>query len=499
MQETLKRLAFLCGLLLSLQSSSFSQVTFSVSLDPGLRTEPYTGRIYVALSDQTEREPRLGMSSWFNPPPLYSLDVVDLQPGQALKLDAKALFHPTPLNELAPGTWFAQAVARCSLDSPNPGLGEGDLCSAAVEFHNESGSTSMVELLISETVHEPAFQETDRVKLFEHESQLLSEFNGRPCLMRGAVVLPDGWDSDASGSYPIIYSIPGFGGRHTEAYRLAAQLEASPADSPMRRVLHVVLDPSCYRGHSVFADSATNGPWGTALVEEFIPQLEQRFHGPRDARFRFVTGGSSGGWASLWLQVVYPDSFGSCYSHVPDPVDFRDFQRINLLRRGENMFVDPEGERRPLARRGEQYLLWYDDFVARETVLGPGGQIHSFEAVFSQRRSDGTPAPVFDRETGAVDLDVAKSWSPYDIRKRIQENWESMGPKWEGKIHIYAGEVDTFFLEGAVLLLQKALASLGSDVVCEVVPGMAHATFPGGVDAMYTALLAAWDQDQAAH
>jgi len=231
-------------------------------------------------------------------------------------------------------------------------------------------------------------------------------------------------------------------------------------------------------------------------VEEFIPALEEKFNGPLDARFRFTTGGSSGGWASLWLQVAYPDDFGSCYSHVPDPVDFRDFQRIDLYRTGEDMFVDPDGDRRPLARNNGDVMLWYDAFVARETVLGPGGQIHSFEAVFSPRGPDGEPLPVFDRESGDVDQAVAESWEPYDIRLVIERNWKELAPKVEGKLHVYAGEVDTFYLEGAARLLGESLEELGSDAVCEIIPGMAHSSYPEGVEEMYRSLLERWDRAQ---
>ena len=481
----------------SLAPTLSAQVSFSLSIDQDLRAEPYTGRVYVALAQPGKGEPRRGMGSWFNGPPLFAVDVENLKPGESVTLDAQALFHPDPMADLEAGEWMAQGVARCSLDSPNPGMGSGDLCSEPVALKiAKDGTAQVVSLVLTRTVQEPAFEETERVKLFELVSPMMSEFHGRPFTLRGAVVLPDGWQADGEQVYPIIYTVPGFGGRHTEARRIAQRLEASAADDSMRKALHVVLDPSCYRGHSVFADSENNGPWGTALVQEFIPALEEAFHGPKEARFRYVTGVSSGGWSSLWLQVVYPDSFGACFSHVPDPVDFRDFQRINLYRDEENMYVDPQEERRPLARRGEEYILWYDDFVGREAVLGPGGQIHSFEAVFSKRKPDGTPELVFDRESGVVDLAVAKSWEPYDIDLIIQSNWTELKEKLEGRVHVYAGEVDTFFLEGAVALLSETFENLEADVVCETIPGMAHSEFPGGVESMYHKLFQAWDAAQ---
>lgn len=466
--------------------------SFELTFDESVQPEPYSGRVYVALSDEAGREPRFGMSAWFDAPPLYSLDVQNVAPGEEITIDGDALFHPTALKDLRAGTWYAQAVARRNLDAPEPGAGAGDLYGEVAVFVVGAEDPAPVALTLNAVVEKQAFEETEHVKLFELESALLSEFHGRPMTMRAGVVLPAGWAEDSEQRYPVIYRIPGFGGTHFSARNMGRQLAEVPADDPRRQVLQVVLDPSCYRGHHVFADSANNGPWGSALVEEFIPALEAAFHGAQDPDVRFVTGGSSGGWSSLWLQVTHPDSFGACYSHVPDPVDFRDFQQIDLYHRTENMFVDAEGKRRPLARGRGEVQLWYQDFVARETVLGPGGQIHSFEGCFSPRGDDGEPLALFDRDTGVIDTEVAKSWEPYDIRLVLERNWEGLAPELAGKLHIYAGEVDTFYLEGATRLLCETLAELESDAVCEVVPGMAHSSYRPGNEEMYRDLMERW-------
>jgi len=232
--------------------------------------------------------------------------------------------------------------------------------------------------------------------------------------------------------------------------------------------LRVVLDPSCRLGHHVFADSANNGPVGEALTTELIPALNKRFRTIPKASARFLTGHSSGGWSSLWLQVTYPEVFGGTWSTAPDPVDFRDFQRINLYRSGENMYVDGRGQRRPLARVNGQVRLWYKGFADMEWVLGHGGQLHSFEAVFSPRNSDGKPRLLWDRKTGRVDLQTARTWEKYDIRLVLERNWKTLGPRLKGKLHVFMGDVDTFYLEGATIRLKKSLADLGSDAVVEI-------------------------------
>ena len=174
------------------------------------------------------------------------------------------------------------------------------------------------------------------------------------------------------------------------------------------------------------------------------------------------------------MQVTYPETFGGVWSTAPDPVDFRDFQRINLYQPGVNMYVDEAGERRPLAIRRGQVALWYEDFDWMEHVLGPGGQLHSFEAVFSPRSEDGRPLRVWDRHTGVVDTAAARRWEPYDIRLVLERNWDELGPRLSGKLNVFMGSEDTFLLDGATRLLKESLARLGSDAVVEIHEGRDH-------------------------
>jgi pimeloyl-ACP methyl ester carboxylesterase len=189
-----------------------------------------------------------------------------------------------------------------------------------------------------------------------------------------------------------------------------------------------------------------------------------------------LNGHSSGGWSSLWLQVTYPDFFGGTWSTSPDPVDFRDFQQINIYAPGENMFRDRKGDRRPIARIGLEPALYYDNFSLMDDVIGWGGQLGSFEAVFSPLGKGGRPRKLWDRTSGAIDLDVAKAWEAYDIRLVLERNWPTLGPKLKGKIHVIMGGRDTFYLEGAVKLLKECLAKLESDAVVEIVPDKDHGT-----------------------
>jgi Putative esterase len=475
---------------IEVEASGGADASFRVRFDPSVQGEVYSGRVYVAFLKPGGRgEPRTRMGSWFNPPPLLALDVEGVEVGGVVVVDGGAIAHPVPLSKVEEGVWQVQAVARKSLDSPNPGRGAGDLYSEIMTVELGGDLEWPIELVLDRVVEGRVFPASETVKHFSMTSEMLSAFHGRPITMHAGVALPTGWAENPNKRYPIVYHSTGFGGNHFGALGMDS---ARNPESDASQVINVVIDATCFRGHSVFADSANNGPWGTALVEELIPALEEAFRGPLDARYRYVTGGSSGGWASLWLQVAYPDAFGACYSHVPDPVDFRDFQQIDLYAPGTNMFVDADGNRRPLARMGGEVRLWYDDFVSRETALGPGGQISSFEACFSPRGADGEPMRVFDRETGAIDVAVAKEWEKYDIRLVLERDWERLGPKLTGKVHVYAGEVDTFYLEGAVVLLKASLEALGSDAVVEIIDGMAHRGYQPGRELMYSSLLEAW-------
>jgi hypothetical protein len=287
------------------------------------------------------------------------------------------------------------------------------------------------------------------------------------------VILPEGLSQgDQTSKRPTIYIIPGFGGDHS----MAPLFANNPRFAFGKDLIRVVLDPNCGTGHHVFADSATNGPRGAALIEEFIPHIERTFPAVAEPRARLLNGHSSGGWSSLWLQVTYPDFFGGTWSTSPDPVDFRDFQRINLYATGENMFRDREGNRRPIARRGGKPALFYDRFSRMDDVIGWGGQLGSFEAVFSPLDRDGRPRKLWNRATGAIDTDVARAWEPYDIRLVLQKNWPALGPKLKSKLHVVMGDMDTFYLEGAVKLLRESQIMLISDAEIEIVPDRDHGT-----------------------
>jgi S-formylglutathione hydrolase FrmB len=446
-------------------------LAFTVTFAASLRREPVTGRIYVLLapSDSNE-EPRLG-PDWFSPQPFFARNVENWRPGESLRIDSHADGFPTGLDELKPGRYKIQAVARLNPDTHRIGNGEGNLYGPVVAAQLDPGKPALVALELDRALPPRVFRATNRIKLAELPSPMLSSFSHRPIKHRAAVILPEGLRAGENGrKLPALYIIPGFGGDHFLAPRIAYDERTAFG----KDLIRVVLDPDCGTGHHVFANSATNGPRGTALVDEFIPYLEREFPIIAEPRARFLTGHSSGGWSSLWLQVSFPDRFGGTWSTSPDPVDFRDFQRINIYAPGENMFRDRAGKRRPIARMGTIPVLYFDSFSRMDDVIGWGCQLGSFEAVFSPLDREGRPRRLWDRTTGAIDAEVARAWELYDIRLVLERNWARLGPQLEGKLHVIVGGLDTFYLEGAVKLLKESLARLGSDATVEIIPQRDH-------------------------
>jgi S-formylglutathione hydrolase FrmB len=487
---------------------------FEVQFDSSVHDSPYTGRVYLFLTE-SDREPRQALS-WFRPQPLLSMDVVGWKPGETLVISTGTHDHdastPVPGHPPRPASRSAdekqsvsttgpylspqdfhdrdlsglrvQAVARFNPYERTVGNGPGNGYSDVVRL-DASGKAA---LTIRHRVPEREFRETKWTQELRVRSELLSEFHDREIQVQGAVTLPAGYFDEPERRYPVIVEIPGFGGTHHMGIRDEPVAERNDRGVEFIRVM---LDPSCPLGHHVFANSENNGPWGDALVREFLPELDRRYRTDARPEARFLTGHSSGGWSSLWLQVTYPDRFGGTWSTAPDPVDFRSFQYIDLYRPGENMYVTPKGERRPLARRGDEVLLWYDDFARMEDVLGYGGQLHSFEAVFSPRGEDGSPELLWDRKTGEIDPDVARTWKRYDIRDILETEWDRLGPQLAGKLHVYMGTLDTFYLEGATELLKETLERLESDAVVEMIPGRDHSNlFEGGLKTRIEQLMA---------
>lgn len=348
--------------------------------------------------------------------------------------------------------------------------------------------------------------DVEGVELFEVESRLLTEFWGRPMSIQAGVVLPPGHDVSRRDT-PVCFSIHGFGGSHHDAWNTGAGLRTAMRERGYPQLLFVYLNAMFPLGHHEFADSVNNGPWGTALVTEFIPQLEAKYGAAATAGGRFLTGHSSGGWSSLWLQITYPEFFGGVWSTAPDSVDFRDFTGIDVYS-FDNAYVDPAGVEIPLVREGETWVMTIKSYAQQESARSDhGGQFASFDAVFSPRAADGRPMKLFDRATGRIDRATAEAWRRFDISLILRNDWERLGPRLGGKLHIYMGTLDTYRLEGAVRLMKLELEALQSDAEILLVEGRDHrsvlqphpALWPEGLlPHIHRVMRATWDRHSSA-
>jgi len=463
--------SLLIAVILATPIFAADSVEFKLNLDEKVLDKPFTGRVFVFLTKNPA--PRLVSGlNWFNPEPTLAEDVKAWKPGTAITLGAKSLGYPIPLKDLKPGKWYAQAVIDRDLGGLSFSASPGNIYSKPIAFTHEPDAGLTVNLVLDQVFQPTPFKETEQVKYIELESHRLTKFHGKAMKMRAGVILPPSFAGDSKRKYPVVYEIMGFGGDHNFAPIIA---QRKPWDLNGTEAIWVVLDANCRLGHHVFADSANNGPVGTALVEEFIPHIEKTFRGVGKGSQRLVTGHSSGGWSSLWLQVAYPESFAGCWSTSPDPVDFRDFQRVNIYEPKVNLFKDADGVLRDLSRGDRGRTLEYQAFSDMEVLMGRGGQLGSFEAVFSPKDKNGQPRKLWDRTTGTIDPVTAKSWEPYDIRRKLEAEWDKLGPKVRGKLHVYMGDIDTFYLDGAARLLKKSLDAKDYKDAVEMFPKKTHA------------------------
>lgn len=430
---------------------------FEVRFDARLLDHPFSGRVIFFLNSDTDAEPRR-VYGWTSREPIFSQDVRDWKPDTPMRFERLAGYPYEP-GKLPAGKYAVQAVMHTNADLPHSGKASGNLYSKEQVIDWNPSGADVVRLSINRKVKSAAVEvNTEYARTVKLRSACLTRFHGRDIFLRCTVAMPEAYQENDATKFPVIYAIPGFGGDDREALMYASMLGTTKAP-----FVRVGLDATCPLGHHVFADSENNGPYGRALVEELIPHLEKEFRLIPEATARFLIGHSSGGWSALWLQIEYPDYFGGVWATAPDAVDFHDFSGINVYATDANLYKDADGNPRPIMRQGSKVLLHIEDFSRKEDVLGPGGQLASFEAVFSPRGADGMPKRLWDRETGRIDPNVARAWRKYDIVDKLRREWKEIGPLLTGKVTVITGEKDNFYLEGAAKLLKIAFAELGSD------------------------------------
>jgi S-formylglutathione hydrolase FrmB len=442
------------------------ETVFEVSLSPDVPAEPASGRLIVFVihedSPLFERADPVGGPFWSDPQPLFGVDAT-FTPGESVRVDDAADAFPHPPSALAPGRYQAQARFDRHRSNSSWRREAGNLWSDVVSFEVGAGDGErLVELTLAHVVEPDPLPEVEGVEWFEMRSERLSAFRGEEVLLRAGVVLPTDYDPERR--YPAQYEVPGFGGDHRGAAWRRGGRRGSERGASAELSAHsfrIVLDPEGPNGHTLFADSANNGPCGEALVRELIPALESRYPLIAEPSARILRGHSSGGWSTLWLALTYPDVFGATWSSAPDPVDFRRFQKVDIYG-DENFYVDADGAEVP-SLRGEEGVTMTNRQESRgEDILGPdntaGQQWDSWFAVFGPRDENGNPAALFDPETGAIDPDVAAAYRGHDIGERLRADPERYVPIFRENVRLICGSEDSFYLNEAVELLAEELA-----------------------------------------
>jgi len=304
------------------------------------------------------------------------------------------------------------------------------------------------------------------VKSVVVKSKLLSDFSGKPRYLQASVLLPSGYFDHPERSYPICYRAPGLNGR---AYYIRDFItDHAFADwwftEQAPQIIYVCLDSQGPYGDTYQVDSENNGPCGKALTEELIPELEKQVRYDAKSKMRYLVGYSTGGWVALGLQIFYPDFFDGAWSYSPDPVDFEHFGLINMYA-DESIFYNRFGYLQPGRRTiyGEP-IRSMKDWITSENVVSrtknylvSGGQFGAYNAVFSPKENDGLPALAFDPVTGKIDHEIAKQWEKYDLKKILANNWSTLGPKLQGKIWIWTGDMDGLYSNVATRFLKEFL------------------------------------------
>ncbi|SDX91638.1 alpha/beta hydrolase-fold protein [Hymenobacter psychrophilus] len=455
----MKRISLLLLLLLTLLEAARAQ-QFVVSYPAGAYGGPFSGNVILYLSRRNV-EPK-NQPGW----PCYRLAVRNVRPGQAITFSDSALSYPTLLSRLERGEYYVQAVWDLNRGGRSIGQSVGNPYSPARRV-TLGAATDTFRLVCSQTVAAPEFVESIFCKEFKAPSALLTRFSGRAESLDAAVILPADYHRHPRRRYPVLFTVGGFGGDYHHYSRAMSTdtLPATPIDT--LACIRVYLDGATALGHSVYANSANNGPVGDAFATEFLPLLDQRY---RTNGARLLRGHSSGGYAVVYLLTHYPRLFAGGNASASDPVDFHRFELTNLYtatKRVEMRDSVTYGELLPVASAYDR-----PNIVHRlEDIIYRGEQEVSFDAVFSPRGRNGLPQPLFNSTTNVLDRRVFVHWRRYDLTQYVRQNWSRLRPYLNGKLRISAGNEDSYYLNFSAMLMEQEMKKLGADMPFAYYPG----------------------------
>ena len=463
------------------QSGFRFEVSFPSTLDSG----PLDGRVLLVVARSDKPEPRFQVGPGLRSQPLFGVDVDGLRPGQPATIDETTRGWPLEsIREIPPGNYIVQAVLsvyttftradghtiKAHMDQwegQRWNMSPGNLISEPQKVHIDPASSAPVRVALTRRlppINPP--EDTKQVKHVKFRSDILSRWWGCDIFLGAIVILPEGFDEHPDARYPAAYNHGHFQRTaRAEAYR--PRREGASGTSGHFLVV-IMQHPTPFYDDSYAVNSANNGPYGDALTEELIPRVEKQFRAIGEPWARTVYGGSTGGWESLAWQIFYPDLFNGTWTFCPDPVDFRYFQLVNIYEDRNAFYPNADWKTEPVRpwQRSvdDQVQISQKDASHYEQVLGTRGrsgeQMDVFMATFGPVGPDGYPRLLYDKWTGEIDREVANYWREhFDLTHILERDWKRLGPKLVGKLHLYVGDTDTYFLEEAAFLLQRFLES----------------------------------------
>jgi len=488
-----------------------ANLRFSVSFPAEKSSVPLDGRLLLLVSKNNTREPRFQINEDLNTQQVFGMDVEGWKPDDEAIVDANAFGYPVrSLAEIPAGEYWVQALlhryetfkrsdghtVKLPMDR---GEGQqwsrapGNLYSVPQKITIDPQKEAIVKLTLNQIIPPIAPpKDTKYIKHIRMQSKLLSDFWGRPMHLGANILLPEGFDSHPNARYPLVIFHGHFpsdfaGFRETppdptlkpefserfkiDGYNKIVQEEAykfyQEWTGPKfpRMIIIEIQHANPYYDDSYAVNSANLGPYGDAITYELIPYIEKQFRGLGQGWARFMYGGSTGGWEALAAQIFYPDEYNGAWGACPDPIDFRAYTVINIYQHKNAYYADNTWKKVP--RPGKRNYLGElaataEDANHMELALGTksrsGGQFDIWEAVYSPVGADGYPKPIWNKLTGEIDHSVAEYWREhYDLGHILKRDWAKLGPKLEGKLHIYVGEADNYFLNNAVYLVEGFL------------------------------------------
>lgn len=477
--------------------------------------DPTEGRLILMISNDFSTEPRFQITDDVRSQVAAGVNIYEKSVSTSVTFSHKdqVLYPINKWEDLPEGEYQVQALIN-RYESFNlstghtvqlpPDMGEGqhwntkplNIYCQPVKIHLKKGAVTEVNLLLDQYIaplSEP--KNTQWVRHIKMKSEKLSKFWGRDVMLGAHVLLPKDWDKESDRKYPLMiyhgHFPSDFGGFRTEpvpadmdtsdyssrfhiygykkiqleeAYRFYQQWTH---DTFPRFIIIEVQHPTPYYDDSYAVNSACQGPYGDAITYELIPYIEKMFRGIGNGKSRFLYGGSTGGWEALAAQVFYPDEYNGCFAACPDPIDFRAYCTVNIYD-DENAYTW-EGPHHKIEKPAKRDYLGHISSTVRqsnhyELLLGDksrsGQQWDIWEATYSPMGPDGYPQSIFDKKTGVINKGVAAYWKEnFDLVHILKRDWKTLGPKLEGKIHIYCGDMDNYYLNNAVYLAESFLES----------------------------------------